>query len=263
MNQERASRGPISTGNQSDLSSRRVNTRPGHEQDEIRSASDATTEARIIRRKLTSLASDPPRRFINQANRVLLHASPDAKKLLWEDDAFWAIPFFRDNPGAADELLRKLEPVDTLRMTVRAGKSTHAWTHDQILAEVQAWARSNGGHCERALTSGPLLDRLQFSLAGGTALPKAIEILMHQGDVPSGALSRLRHALDEKKEDAFIAAWDEATQDAAVLKDLASDAAFLNDVEAAFSTTVFAIVDRGRSRSAQARRTGRRPRRTG
>ena len=206
MNYERSSRGPVSTGNQSDLSSRGVSTGPGNDQDEVRGAGDATTEAGIIKRKLTSFTADPPPRFIPQANQVLRHASPDAKKLLWEDEAFWAIEFFKDNPRAADQLLRKLDPVDTLRLTIWFGNSNHGWTDEQVLAEVQTWAKANGGSCERALTSGALLDKLQFSLAGRTALPKAIEILMHQGNVPAGALSRLRHALDEKKEEAFIAA---------------------------------------------------------
>lgn len=244
MNYERSSRGPVSTGNQSDLADRGTHSPHSPYKEEVQGASDATTEAGIIKRKLTGFAADPPPRFIPQANQVLQHASPDAKKLLWEDQAFWAIPFFKTNPRAADQLLRKLDPVDTLRLTVAYGNAHHGWADEQVLGEVQAWSKANAGSCERALTSGALLDQLQVSLLAQTALPKAIEILMHKGDVPSGALARLRRALDDKSEQAFIAAWDEATRDAAVLTDLASDAAFLNDVEAAFSATVFAIVER-------------------
>ncbi|TVQ92956.1 MAG: hypothetical protein EA397_05565 [Deltaproteobacteria bacterium] len=240
---ERPTTGRASTGNQTDRSARLPQGYTANGFDDIVGADCATTEAALVKQKILGFTGDPPRRFVWQTNQVLVHTSPDARKLLWEDEEFWQIAFFAENPGAADTLLRSLDPVVGLQLTLQAGRFNR-WSQEDALGEVQAWARERGAHSERALASAGLLDELRRSLWNQGYLARAIELLLHQGDLPSDPLARLRRALDEREEEVFLSAWDEATTDASTLKELASDAAFLGEVEARFSGAVFAIVQR-------------------
>jgi hypothetical protein len=73
----RPSKGPQSTGNQSDLSARNTHAGPNSEiQDELRGAGDATSEAGLIKTKLTASAAEPPPKFVANANQILQAASP-------------------------------------------------------------------------------------------------------------------------------------------------------------------------------------------